>query len=419
MNIFDWLNVTLMLIFAACCCYQFLYIPISWWKKPEAHKEVRLHRYAVLVAARNEAPVIEELIRSIRQQDYPSELVDIYVMADNCTDDTAAIAEQAGATVYRRFNHNQIGKGYVLHDLYEKMKEEGRFSEYDGFFVFDADNVLRKNYISEMNRSFSDGYPVVTGYRNSKNFGDSWVSSGIALWFLRESRYLNYSRHLIGSSAAIGGTGFLAARELIERYDGWNFFTLTEDLEFTSRVVTDGYRIAFCREAELYDEQPIDLRTSWRQRMRWTRGYLQTMRKYGKALFLGVFRKDSPQRFACYDLLMNTIPPIVLGVVGLFLNVGKFFFVMGQGAAPDELVLPILQAIGSGYLMMLLMGALTVISEWKHIHAATGKKLLYMLTFPLFMFTFMPISIQALFCKVQWKPIRHTRALSRAAIEGK
>ena len=408
-----------MLIFAACCCYQFLYIPISWWKKPEAHKEVRLHRYAVLVAARNEAPVIEELIRSIRQQDYPSELVDIYVMADNCTDDTAAIAEQAGATVYRRFNHNQIGKGYVLHDLYEKMKEEGRFSEYDGFFVFDADNVLRKNYISEMNRSFSDGYPVVTGYRNSKNFGDSWVSSGIALWFLRESRYLNYSRHLIGSSAAIGGTGFLAARELIERYDGWNFFTLTEDLEFTSRVVTDGYRIAFCREAELYDEQPIDLRTSWRQRMRWTRGYLQTMRKYGKALFLGVFRKDSPQRFACYDLLMNTIPPIVLGVVGLFLNVGKFFFVMGQGAAPDELVLPILQAIGSGYLMMLLMGALTVISEWKHIHAATGKKLLYMLTFPLFMFTFMPISIQALFCKVQWKPIRHTRALSRAAIEGK
>ena len=129
MNIFDWLNVTLMLIFAACCCYQFLYIPISWWKKPEAHKEVRLHRYAVLVAARNEAPVIEELIRSIRQQDYPSELVDIYVMADNCTDDTAAIAEQAGATVYRRFNHNQIGKGYLLHDLYEKMKEEGRFSE--------------------------------------------------------------------------------------------------------------------------------------------------------------------------------------------------------------------------------------------------------------------------------------------------
>ncbi|MBR6405749.1 MAG: glycosyltransferase family 2 protein [Lachnospiraceae bacterium] len=419
MNIFDWLNVTLMLIFAACCCYQFLYIPISWWKKPKMHKETQLHHYAVLVAARNEAPVIEELIRSIRQQDYPSELVDIYVMADNCTDDTAAIAEQAGATVYRRFNHNQIGKGYVLHDLYEKMKEEGRFSEYDGFFVFDADNVLRKNYISEMNRSFSDGYPVVTGYRNSKNFGDSWVSSGIALWFLRESRYLNYSRHLIGSSAAIGGTGFLAARELIERYDGWNFFTLTEDLEFTSRVVTDGYRIAFCREAELYDEQPIDLRTSWRQRMRWTRGYLQTMRKYGKALFLGVFRKDSPQRFACYDLLMNTIPPIVLGVVGLFLNVGKFFFVMGQGAAPDELVLPILQAIGSGYLMMFLMGALTVISEWKHIHAATGKKLLYMLTFPLFMFTFMPISIQALFCKVQWKPIRHTRALSRAAIEGK
>ena len=98
MNAFDLMNLVIMLIFVLCCFYQVLYIPISWWKKPKAHQPEKLHRYAVLVAARNEEIVIGNLIESLRQQDYPSELVDIYVMADNCTDHTAEAARKAGAS---------------------------------------------------------------------------------------------------------------------------------------------------------------------------------------------------------------------------------------------------------------------------------------------------------------------------------
>ena len=417
MNVFDILNLTIMAVFSVLCCYQFLYIPISWWKKPKPHRETVMHRFAVLVAARNEALVIGNLIESIRQQDYPEELIDIYVMADNCTDDTAEIAEKAGAVVYKRFNRNLIGKGYVLHDLLEKLKEEKRFEKYDGFFVFDADNVLRENYISEMNKTFSDGYQVVTGYRNSKNFGDNWITAGIGLWFLRESRYLNYSRHLVGTSAAIGGTGFCTARMLLERYNGWNFFTLTEDLEFTSRVISDGYRIGFCRKAELYDEQPVEFRISWRQRLRWSRGYLQMLGKYGLGLFKNLFRTELPNRFASFDILMNIVPAIVMGGLGLIINAVNMIWLLLNEAPADELVLPLLKAVVGGYALFFIMGLITTISEWKHIHTSTGKKILYMFTFPLFMFTFMPISIESIFVRVQWKPIRHTRAMNRAAVE--
>ncbi len=418
MDAFDIVNLLIMLVFALCCFYQVMYIPISWWKKPKKHAEAKLHRYAVLVAARNEAAVIANLVESIRQQDYPADLVDIYVMADNCTDDTAKIAEEAGAKVYTRFNYVSVGKGYVMHDLLEKLKEDGLFSQYDAFLVFDADNVLRENYISEMNKMFSDGYPVVTGYRNSKNFGDNWLTAGCGLWFLRESRYLNYPRTLIGSSAAIGGTGFGFRREVLERYGSWNFFTLTEDLEFTSRIISDGLQIGFCQEAVLYDEQPSDFRQSWRQRLRWSRGYLQMLRKYSPSLVKGIFNPDNPMRFACFDILMNTLPAIAMAVIGVLVNTVQMSLLLYRDAPLWELVLPLLKAAASGYLTLFVMGLITTITEWKQIHTGTGKKILYTFTFPLFMFTFMPISIQSIFCRVTWKPIRHTRALSRAAVEG-
>lgn len=121
----------------------------------------------------------------------------VFVMADNCTDATADIARREGAVVYTRFNREKVGKGYALEQLLLHIEEDYP-KVYDGFFVFDADNVLDCRFVEEMNRTFSDGYEVVTSYRNSKNYGDNWISAGYALWFIRESRYLNNSRDASG-----------------------------------------------------------------------------------------------------------------------------------------------------------------------------------------------------------------------------
>ena len=117
--------------------------------------------------------------------------------------------------MYRRFNHVQVGKGYALDYLFHQLTEEGK-NDYDGYFVFDADNYVDPNFVKEMNTVFDTGkYAALTSYRNSKNFGTNWISAGYGLWFLREARFLNAPRMAVGASCAISGTGFLVSGDLI------------------------------------------------------------------------------------------------------------------------------------------------------------------------------------------------------------
>ena len=171
-------------LFFVCYLYQFLYIPAALALKDKPHAPRKLHRFAILICARNEQTVIADLLRSIRSQTYPQTLLEVFVMADNCTDRTAEIARRCGATVYERENRELIGKGYALEALLGHIRAD-RPNGFDGYFVFDADNVLAPDYIEQMNATFSDGYRIVTSYRNSKNYGDNWISAGYALWFLR------------------------------------------------------------------------------------------------------------------------------------------------------------------------------------------------------------------------------------------
>ena len=201
-------------------------------------------------------------------------------MADNCTDETAKVARISGARVYKRFNLEKTGKGYALEELLRHISEDYPKNYFDGFFVFDADNVLEENYIEEMNKTFSDGYKIITSYRNSKNYGDNWISAGYSLWFLRESRYLNHARFLLGNSCAVSGTGFFFSREIFEKCGGWPFHLLTEDIEFSVHNITHGEKIGFCKNAVLYDEQPVLFSQSWHQRMRWAKGYRRTYKKH-------------------------------------------------------------------------------------------------------------------------------------------
>ena len=398
------INLAIMLAFFLCYSYQFFYIPVAWFKKDAPPREPVMHRIAVLIAARNEQAVIGNLIDSIKAQDYPADKVDIFVVADNCTDLTGTVAGAHGATVYFRNNPSQVGKGYALQFLLRCIDED--FAPYDGYLVLDADNILSPNYISEINKTFSDGYQIVTSYRNSKNYGDNWISAGYALWFLRESRYLNGARYTIGSSCAVSGTGFAFTREILDRIGSWHFFLLTEDIEFTIDNVVHGEKIGYCREAVLYDEQPTDFRQSWRQRLRWSRGYLQVFGRYGLDLMKGMFGGS----FSCYDMAMNIMPAAVLSCVSIVVNVAAAIQTFLAGGDLSGLLLSVAQLVANLYLTLFALGAITTVSEWRQIHCSSFKKVLYAFTFPLFMLTYLPIVVVSLFVSPGWKPIAHRRA---------
>ena len=392
------INFIIACVFFVCYAYQFIYIPISWRGRRTAHKPPKLHRFAVLIAARNEEAVISELIDSINAQDYPSGLIDIYVAADNCTDGTAKTARCHGAQVFERFDTQHVGKGYALDFLLSHIPHE-----YDAYLVLDADNVIAPDYIRHMDQTLSDGYKIATSYRNSKNYGDNWISAGYALWFLRESRYLNGARYTIGSSCAVSGTGFAFTREILDRIGSWHFFLLTEDIEFTIDNVVHGEKIGYCREAVLYDEQPTDFRQSVRQRLRWAKGYIQVFRRYGAQLLRGTAKGS----WSCFDMSMSILPAFILTALCLLANLTLTVLGLAQGDGAWFALRSLLECMGSVLATLLVLGGITTASEWRRIYAPGWKKILYTLTFPLFMLTYLPISMAALFMKVEWKPIHH------------
>ncbi|MBU5435859.1 glycosyltransferase family 2 protein [Pseudoflavonifractor sp. MSJ-37] len=380
-----------------------------------------LHRYAAVISARNEANVIAGLIQSLKAQDYPSDRLDIYVIADNCTDDTADVARQAGAFVYERFNKVQVGKGYALDYLFRRLRTEGR-DVYDAFFVFDADNYVDPGFVAAMDRTFSTGrYDALTCYRNSKNFGDNWISAGYGLWFLREARFLNAPRMALGTNCHVSGTGFLVSAKVVRENGGWPFHLLTEDIEFSISSAIQGRRIGYCEDAVIYDEQPVTFQQSWDQRLRWSKGFYQVDLKYGIDLMKNCL-KGGRKGFSCYDMLMTVAPGMLLTLLGIVFNAFVLFACVAEPTYLAHLVVRetthfLTMAVVNFYLGLFLFGVMTTITEWKQIHISTGRKLLYLFTFPIFMFTYVPISVAALVRRVEWKPIYHGAGRSLRAQE--
>ncbi len=410
----------------------------------------KFNKYAVLIAARNEETVIGNLIDSIKKQDYPSELVTVFVVADNCTDKTALIARQAGARVYERFDSKHKTKGFALQFLVSKIKEDyGDVSYFDGYFIFDADNLLKSDFITRMNESFSAGEKIVTSYRNSKNFDSNWISASYSLHWLRTVRTEHRPRSLFHLATRIQGTGFLFSWELIK--DGWNYTSFTEDRAFCADAVVKGYKISYNNEAIFYDEQPIDFKIAMRQRIRWAKGHIQALFECGGKLFLHIFytggaaNRDVPKettrckrfinnirlRLMSFDILTITFPAVfwntgwklvsialkylILWSAGSYVTKEYIFPTTSKGDESDiiSLLLNLAIVILSGYLFKVLTAIYVFILESKRmIKMKWHKKLWFAITFPLFDVIAIVSTVVALVTRVEWKPIPHKEAVT-------
>ncbi len=376
---------------------------------PEAK---RLHSYAFVIAAHNEEAVIGNLVESIFAQDYPRELMDVFVVCDACTDDTHAVAEAAGATVWDRNDLARRGKSWALDYAFDRI-----LNDYDGayeaFVVMDADNLVAPDYLSVMNRAFDAGYLVCTGYRNSKNFDSSWISSAYAIWFIREAKFLNNARMMSGTSCAISGSGWMVSERIVRGMHGWDFHTLTEDIQFSTFCCANNVQIGYA-PAEFFDEQPITLKASWTQRMRWTKGFYQVFFSYGRDLAKGITRGQ----FASYDMLMTIAPGMILTLLSFSVN--ATYLVIGllshgffaTQAELDMCTGSLIMTFVSLYVTFFLLALITTVSERSHIHAKKRWRVVTNLfTFPIFMMTYIPITVAALFKKVEWIPTKHDIAV--------
>lgn len=427
-------------------------------------KAEKQHKYAILIAARNEEEVIGNLVESIRRQDYPAELLEIFVVADNCTDSTAEVARSLGAHCYERFDTEHRTKGFALQFLVECIRKDFGIESFDGYMIFDADNLLQHDFVSHMNDAFDAGEKIVTSYRNTKNFDDNWISASYGLHWLRTVRQEHRARSFYHLATRIQGTGFLFANELIR--DGWNYTSLTEDRAFCADAVANGYKISYQNEAVFYDEQPVDIKIAMRQRIRWAKGHLQAFVETGGQLLWHVFvthgaaNRDDPEaprwrrfvrnirlRFMSLDMLTVVYPR---SLVTLFRRVVVYLMqlalIFGTGLSVSawygpKLFVPVLRLFGltrsssAGQAVLLLsitflgwtlytygkamiLAAYIFLAEHKRIMPIKWyKKLWYCLTFPIFDLIGKLSLMIALFTKVEWKPIPHHASVKISQIE--
>ena len=393
------------ILFTILFSYQAIYIIVSLlYREKQKSFSLKYHKYAVLICARNEERVIGQLLESISNQTYPEQYRTAFVLADNCTDSTAETARRNGAIVYSRNNDTLIGKGYALDELLIHIRNDYG-DVFDGFLVIDADNILKNDYLERMNESFCQGHKIITGYRNSKNFDTNWISAGYSLWFLRENRFLNRARYLLGVSCAVSGTGFLFSKDIIRN---WNYHCLTEDLEFTVDQICSGNRISYCEDAVLYDEQPQKFSQSFNQRLRWAKGFIQVFQRYSLNLLKGIIKGD----FSCFDMLNTICSAYGLSMLTLLLNRITLTWLIINRNSLHPFIISLIFSLLRAYLCLFTIGLLTTLTEWQHIRTSAWNKIKYTFTFPIFMATYIPIAFWALFTKVTWKPIRHSVTMS-------
>ena len=364
-------------------------------------------KFAVIIAARNEEKVIGNLLDSLNKQNYPKELYDTFVLPNNCKDSTEQIARSYKANIIE-CTTNINSKGEALKYAFNHLNNN---YDYDGYIVFDADNIVHPNFITRMNDTMCSGYKVAQGYRDSKNPSDTWISSCYSLFYFVQNYFFNQARMNMGWSSSINGTGFMVAKEVIVK-QGFNTITMTEDIEFAAQCALNNQRIVFVKSAITYDEQPLTFRESWKQRKRWSLGTLQCLYYYSPSLFKSWIKNKIPQGFDMALFFLAPIVQVMSFVVILLLMMYSLLGIQVYDTVKymyDNKVFSII----FGYIISIFISLFVVIIEKKKIKDTI--KGVFTLSF--FMLTWIPINIICLFKKnYEWEPIKHHRTVEIESI---
>ena len=281
-------------------------------------------RFLALVPAHNEEAVIADIVNNLKHMDYPPELYDFYILADNCTDKTAAVARKMGAKVIESVKASEdaaTGKPIVLQNAFQTLK--GYQNRYDLAMVFDADNLIDTHMFSEINSQYlsNEGKAdIIQCYLGSKN-NKGLVALFYYVTYTITNRFFQYAKSRLGLNSVIGGTGFAVSTKYLHQRGGWNAMSLTEDFELQIEATCDGKRILWNHNARIYDEKPTKFRASLRQRIRWAQGHWFVAFKDTPKLFCALKEKRVTFReFASTFLYMYSLTPYVALALQLVLG---------------------------------------------------------------------------------------------------
>ena len=388
--------------------YFFIIGFCGMWRRKEKKVKTPKKTFALVVAAHNESAVIGQLVENLGHLNYPKDMYDIHVVADNCEDNTAEVAAKAGAIVHERTHPTKKSKGYALDWMFDRLFKMDK--EYDAVCVFDADNLVHPQFLMEMNNRLCKGDKVIQCYMDAKNPYDTWVAGtfAIAFWVICHISHLAKSN--IGLSACLGGTGMCFDMEILKRH-GWQATCLTEDMEFTMKCMAEGIKTSWAHDAIIYDEKPLTFKQSWNQRRRWAQGQFDVGNRFiPKMLKAGWKNKD----IRMWDECIYLMQPHFLMISTIFIIISYIqlafppFYTNIYNFMPSQLMTAIM--LGQYILPMIIL--IKIRAKW--------KSWLYMLLYPVFIYSWIPIIFLGFIHRNEheWSHTKHTRAMSMDDIVG-
>jgi len=395
---------------------QLIYILLFFVRAKKYPVSEKKHRFGIVIPARNEASVIADNVKCILNSDYPRDMFDVYVVADNCTDNTAELARAAGATVFERFDDDPKHRkaGYALKYLFEKIMETHR-GYYDAFIKFDADNLMERDYISRMNDAFAAGVKCARGYSNSKNIGQNVITGISGLWYIRDCRFASNCRSAIGQGTMLGGAGMMFAAEIIEKH-GWDCLTSSDDSEFTMRRLNqDKIKTMYVKDAVVYEDQPSTIKDTFKRYKRMAGALNKLFFTQGLKSFALFFVR---WKWTYIDMFLTLmfIPVCVVMCIWLplyYIYVLTYHGIMGFCHGVTESVgifwtylTTICYALAFAFVLMFILQALLAVAlEHKRIKAPVKKLMPAVFLFPFFMIIYAAAITIGVFSKPKWSQV--------------
>lgn len=398
---------------------QVFYILLFFVKAKVYPKAKKQHRFGIVIPARNESAVIGDTVRAILASDYPKELFDVFVVADNCTDNTAEIARAAGAIVYERFDpdpkHHKAG--YALKYLFEKIMEE--HSGYEAFIKFDADNIPEPDYIKRMNEAFDAGVKSARGYSNSKNIDEN-ITAGISgLWYIRDCRFSSNFRSAIGQGTMLGGAGMMFSAEIIEKH-GWDCLSASDDTEFTMRRLNeDKIKTMYVKNAIVYEDQPSTVKDTFSKYMRMARD-INTLFFTQGLKSLGLFFVRWKWTYIDMFITLMFIPVCVLMCIWLPIYYGYVLIynaVVSNWEVFWTYFATICYALAFAFIVAFILQALLAVAlERKRLRCPAKKLIGTCFLFPVFMIIYAAAITLGVFKRPKWKQQKRSVVKSDALV---
>lgn len=312
----EWVILTLLAIPALVSCSYLLVLTLLSARPAIPPRSSGQLRFDIVVPAHNEAAGIQSTVRSLKDIHWDKERVRIHVIADNCTDETAQLAADAGALVWERQHAQLRGKGYALAYAFEKCLSEGWS---DAVVVVDADSSVSANLLEGFSTRIESGEHAIQAHYGIRNPMKSWrtqlVTVAMGAFHIVRSR----ARERLGLSAGIRGNGWCVTAAAL-RAVPYQAYSLTEDLEYGLRLGFEGIRVAYADEASSNGDMVSSSAIASRQRQRWESGRFEMTRKFALPALTASLRNLNAVQFdLAMDLLVLPLSYVAMNVLALLL----------------------------------------------------------------------------------------------------